>query len=320
MRTTVAAIFALLLTCQPARPAAELLNGISVIVNNQVITEQQIARGIHEAVRDAYGLYGGQPQVLEQRIRQFRADHVERLVQRELILAEFKALGYQLPETYIDDHIQSQIKEIYGDRVTLTRDLQAQGRTYEQFSREQRDLLIESLLRARNVSADKIIISPARIESHYQANLQEYKLGDQVKLRMISINQPIGAPAGMAKRVADEVYAKIVEGAPFSQMAAVYSDGSARLSGGDRGWIGRDFLKEELTEVAFSLRPGEMSRVIDLPEAAYILYVEDARINYTRSLADVSEEIERELRNQERARLLKKWIDRLKAKNFVRYF
>jgi parvulin-like peptidyl-prolyl isomerase len=103
-------------------------------------------------------------------------------------------------------------------------------------------------------------------------------------------------------------------------MASVYSDGSARTTGGDRGWIDRNFLNKELTEVAFGLKPGELSPVVDLAGGAYILYVEEVRIDYTRPLAEVQDEIEAELRGQEQERLIKKWIDRLKQKNFVRYF
>ena len=53
---------------------------------------------------------------------------------------------------------------------------------------------------------------------------------------------------------------------------------------------------------------------------AYIMLVEEVRISYTRPLDEVRDEIERDLRGRERARLMKNWVDKLKAKNFVRYF
>jgi hypothetical protein len=50
------------------------------------------------------------------------------------------------------------------------------------------------------------------------------------------------------------------------------------------------------------------------------MLVEDRRPAHTKPLAEVREEIERNLIAQENERLQKKWIDRLKAKSFVRYF
>src|SRR4030095_11741194 len=56
------------------------------------------------------------------------------------------------------------------------------------------------------------------------------------------------------------------------------------------------------------------------PRDFYLMLVEDKRIARTKALPEVRDEIEKTLIVQERARLHKKWIDRLKAKSFVRYF
>ncbi len=320
MRTKLAALFAGLAATVSVSAAPELLNGVSVIVNNDVITEQEIEMAFAPVARSLYQQYANQPQLLEQNLRRQRALQVERLVTSKLILADFKAQGYQLPEVYVEDHIKNQIEEEFGDTVTFVKVLKERGQTREQFRQERKDRLIVEMLQRHTVNAQKIVISPTRIENHYRENLKDYQLGDQVKLWMISINQPAGAPKGMARKIADEVHAKIRDGAPFAQMATVYSDGSARSTGGDRGWVDRNFLNKELSEAAFSLKPGELSPVIELSGGAYILYVEDVRISYTRPLAEVQGEIETLLRGQEQERLIKKWIDRLKQKNFVRYF
>ena len=320
MRTKLAALFAGLAATVSVSAAPELLNGVSVIVNNDVITEQEIEMAFAPVARSLYQQYANQPQLLEQNLRRQRALQVERLVTSKLILADFKAQGYQLPEVYVEDHIKNQIEEEFGDTVTFVKVLKERGQTREQFRQERKDRLIVEMLQRHTVNAQKIVISPTRIENHYRENLKDYQLGDQVKLWMISINQPAGTPKGMARKIADEVHAKIRDGAPFAQMATVYSDGSARSTGGDRGWVDRNFLNKELSEAAFSLKPGELSPVIELSGGAYILYVEDVRISYTRPLAEVQGEIETLLRGQEQERLIKKWIDRLKQKNFVRYF
>ena len=50
------------------------------------------------------------------------------------------------------------------------------------------------------------------------------------------------------------------------------------------------------------------------------MLVEQKRTAHAKPLDDVRDEIEKNLRAQEQARLEKQWIDRLKAKTFILYF
>jgi hypothetical protein len=58
-----------------------------------------------------------------------------------------------------------------------------------------------------------------------------------------------------------------------------------------------------------------------MPEGdCYVLLVEDARTAHYKPLPEVRDQIERNLILEERNRLEKKWIDRLKKKTFVNTF
>jgi hypothetical protein len=56
------------------------------------------------------------------------------------------------------------------------------------------------------------------------------------------------------------------------------------------------------------------------PQEFRLMLVEDKKVARTESLADVRDKIDKELQNQERERLRKKWIERLAAKAFVQRF
>ena len=79
-------------------------------------------------------------------------------------------------------------------------------------------------------------------------------------------------------------------------------------------------MRKDLADVAFSLKPGEKSGVIETPEACYLMLVEDRRPAHIKPLNDVREDIEKTLLAQERDRLQNQWNERLKKKTFVRYF
>ena len=55
------------------------------------------------------------------------------------------------------------------------------------------------------------------------------------------------------------------------------------------------------------------------PQEFYLMLVEDKRTSRVKTLVEVKDEIEKNLVVEERNRLQKQWIERLKAKAFVRY-
>jgi peptidyl-prolyl cis-trans isomerase SurA len=296
-----------------------VVNGINAIVNEAVITYQEVNVAVASVREALVREYGRDPQRLEQEFQRVRGQALEELVEKQLILHEFKTAGYNLPESIVEDEIQHRIRQQFHDRVGLIKALQARGMTSEAFRQSERERIILAQMRVFNVSPSKILISPHKIESYYAENQDKFKVDDQVKLRMIVLNQGPDNP-GAARKVAEEILKKIAAGASFAEMATVYSEGAERAQGGDRGWVDRAFLREELTQVAFSLKPGEHSGVVELPEACYLLQVEDTRSAHARPIEDVRDEIEATLMAQERGRLHKKWIDRLKNKSFIRYF
>jgi parvulin-like peptidyl-prolyl isomerase len=269
-------------------------------------------------------LYPNDQQRLQDEAAKVRDQQIEDMVERKLILHEFAANGYvtNVLESMIDDQVKRNIQsDFYGDRARLIKTLQAEGMTLEMYRRQVREDFIIRWMRYQNVGAPKqTLISPLKIEKYYKDHQDAFKVDDQVKLRMIVINQPPDGAPGEAKRTADEVLAKIDNGVPFKEMAAVYSSGSQRAEGGERGWVLRSFFKPELAQVAFSLKAGQHSSVIELPEACYILLVEDVRSAHIQPLADVRSDIERTLKNEDAARLRKQWIERLKKKSFINYY
>jgi parvulin-like peptidyl-prolyl isomerase len=295
-----------------------LADGVKAIVNDTVITYAQVEEFAAPAAEALRRQYAGQPDVFQQKLTAALNDSLEQLVERQLILHDFDVEGYKLPDSVVDELVQDRIRDRFGDRVTLTKTLQAQGLTYEQFRKGIRDQYIESALRNQNVSRE-IIISPYKVETYYLTHQDDFKVEDEIKLRMIVLNKN-SADDTNAPSLAREILAKIKEGATFSEMASVYSQGSQRSQGGDWGWVERSVLRKELADVAFTLKPGQISDVIETPEACYLTLVEQTRPAHVKPLTEIRSDIEKTLRTQEQSRLQKQWIDSLKKKTFIRYF
>lgn len=298
---------------------ADLVNGVKAVVDGSAITYGEVEADTMLLAGELQRQYGRQPALFDQKVNEARNDSMERAVQQQLILHDFKASGYNLPESAIDEVVQEEIQARFGDRATLTKTLQAQGVTYEKWRQQARERFIVRQLQAKNIYQDSII-SPYKIERYYHQHQADFKVEEQVKLRMIVLNKRTEDEAESARRLAEEILVKLKEGVAFSEMATIHSQGSQRSQGGEWGWVERSVLRKELAEVAFSLKAGELSGVIDTPQAVYLMLVEDRRAAHSKPLTEVQDDIEKTLVTLERERLQRQYIDKLRKKTFVRYF
>ena len=299
---------------------AELVNGIRAVVYDAVITQGEVDADAALVAGELQRQYRRQPEMFDKKINEALAESLEKALQRQLILRDYVASGYQIPESIIDEVVQERIQnEFGGSRAKLTETLQARGVTYEQFKKQTRDRFIISQLQAKNIYQE-LIISPNKLEAYYLNHPDEFKIEDEVKLRMIVLTNSTEAEAEMKRALAVEISSKIKQGAAFAEMAGVYSEGSKHNEGGDWGWVERRVLRKELAEPAFALKPGELSAPIETPGALYLMLVEDKRTAHRKPLPEVRTEIERLLLTEEQNRLRKQYIDRLKKKTYVRYF
>ncbi len=302
-------------------PAAgpELVNGILAVVNRTIITEKEAREFIEPALMALQRQPGLSPQDYNDRARDIYKDGLGQLVERQLMLDDFKTAGYSFPESIIEDFVQDRIRERYGDRVKLIKTLEAQNMTYEQFRTDIRDQFIVEQMRLKNVSS-AVIISPFKIETFYKGHPDDFKLPDQVRLRMIELRKRDGGDPEAVRRLAREILAKLEAGAKFAEMASVYSEGSQRREGGDLGWVNKSVLRKEFADATGTLKAGQRTGIIETSDACFLLQVEEVKSAQLRPLPEVRDEIEKTLLSQEQGRLQKKYVERLKTKAFVRYF
>jgi parvulin-like peptidyl-prolyl isomerase len=304
-----------------AAPAigADLINGIQAVVHDSVITAWDVIDYSERAEKELFRDYRRQPAILEQKIIEVRRDSTEHLLERQLILQEFKAANLAVPQKYIDDEVQRRIRS-YGDRMVLIKSLEAEGTTFDKFRQRLRNQIVESLMRRSKVSPEKIIISPHKIELYYQEHLASYKLEDRVKLRMIVVNKPTSGDPTAALKTTEEALAKVKAGGDFAELAKLYSQGTQRAEGGLFGWADRAALRKDLAEQAFALKAGQHSDIIDAPDAYYVLRADEAEPAHYVPLGEVRGQIEKDLLDSERTRLEQQWIEKLKKKTFWRLF
>jgi peptidyl-prolyl cis-trans isomerase SurA len=296
----------------------DLLNGVAVLVNDAVITIKDIQLALRDDIELLERQFAGRPQQFMQKAAELERAKIEELIENQLVLQEFKRAGYVIPESYFQSRLDEEIRKSYGDRLTLTKTLQAQGLTFEAYRTRLREREILRLMWQQRVPREPLI-SPTKIENYYVQNRDKFKQEDQVKLRMIVLTNSPNNRFFSPRKVADEIVAKLDQKVPFEELARIYSQELQADRGGERPYA-KTALREDIARVAFQLNPGEHSRPIETPEGIFIIKLEDKKVAYIQSLAEVRDEIENTLRAEEVNRLRRQWIDQLRSKALIRYF
>jgi len=306
----------------PAAPAAqpEVIDGVAAVVNGDVITFSQVQEVSGPRERTLREQSTGVE--LVEKIKEARLAALNDLIDRQLILQEFKKKKFTIPEYVIDDQMQNIIREEFaGDRQAFLRTLNAQGYSIDKFREIQRDKVIVGAMRQGNVKGT-FSTTPQQVQAYYEANKPEFATPEQLKLRMIVLNaDPLDANSGdSTRKMAEEIRDKVKGGADFATMAKTYSmDGTAE-SGGAWGMIDRKTLNQQLTDVAFSLSPGQVSQVVQIGDSFYILYCESKKTSSFIPLPEVRDGIQKKLEEVQRQKATQKWIDSLREKAYIKIY
>ena len=253
------------------RAAPELVNGVNAVVHDSVVTFAEVEIMTLPAQEVLIRQYRTQPEVYLKKVTDARNDSLEQLLERQLILHDFK-ITFSQPERQaildkeinkdVDQEVEEEIRTRYGgNRMSLIQTLQAEGITLERHRQQIRDRIIITWLRQKNISSE-LIVSPHRVEVYYLAHRDEFKVQDEVKLRMIVLKCPGENEATRTEQLAEDILTKLKEGATFTEMATIHSEGSQRNQGGDLGWWELARLNKGLADTAASLQAGQHSGVL----------------------------------------------------------
>ncbi|MDQ6624475.1 MAG: peptidylprolyl isomerase [Verrucomicrobiota bacterium] len=303
----------------PDHGPPEVIDGIAAVVNGEVITYSQVRAVVGPRERLLRQQYRGEE--LQKKVKEVRDSALQDLIDRQLIVQQFNEEKLSLPEYFVDQRMNDIIRDSFGgDRNAFVKTLQAQNYSLSQFRQEEYNKIIVAAMRGKNVKANTST-SPTKVEEYYRHHRDEFTSKEEVKLRMIMIpSRALEGNAASQKGLAEEILGKLAGGADFERMAQMYSEDSTRDTGGDWGWVGRKTLAPELEKVAFNLPLKKISRIVELGGNFYILRVDEKRGGETKPLAQVRDEIEKKLNQEEAQRLQENWLAGLRQKATIRRF
>jgi len=149
---------------------------------------------------------------------------------------------------------------------------------------------------------EKAIVSEDEIKKYYDENPEEFKT-DRVKASHILVD---------TEEEAKDILKKLKDGEDFAELAKTYSkDSGSAPRGGDLGFFGRGRMIPEFERVAFSLKPGDVSKPLKTRFGYHIIKVTEKKEGDQLAFKDVKDKISKKLLSEKQSKLFESLIDRL---------
>jgi peptidyl-prolyl cis-trans isomerase SurA len=258
----------------PTAASTTPIDSIAVVVNDDVITRQELAARIQAVTQRMKQQNVALPDAAD-----LRHQILERMIVERAQMQMAKEYGVRVDDTMLDRAIGRIAEQQKMTVQELRNQMEKEGTTFAAFREEIRDEIIMQRLREHEVDS-KIQISDAEVDSYLAA--EKAAAAEQVELNLsqIMIRIPENAtPEVIAARRerAEQVMRQLRTGADFAKMAASFSDASDALKGGEIGWRNSDRLPPLFAEALSKLKPGQVTPIIKSVGGFHILKVVDRR-------------------------------------------
>ena len=294
-------------------------NGIAAIAEGEIVTFEQLRKSL-DPIIPKLRLQAKNEAEFSQLIDQASKDILQNIIDRIIIVNEAYNQGIQIPPSYIDEEYESIIKtDFNGNRSQFLAYLKSIGQTQDEFREELKRNIIVSVMQSQNRKKQSQI-SPEKIEDFYVKNKIRFYQPELIHLKQIILIPKSGETIESVLETASDIVSQLDAGKPIHLLANTYGDKTLNRTNGDWGWIKREDLRSELSQIAFDLDIGEYTKPIQLGDAVFILYAENIQEEKIQPISEVREIIEKSLRQEIAQESVNLWLEDLRSKAYIRYF
>jgi peptidyl-prolyl cis-trans isomerase SurA len=317
MTPSLLLLAALLAAPASAAPERRQIDRVAAVVNGEVVTfSELVARSGTEYRRADAMPPGASRDRARAKALQTAFDQV---VAERLVEGEAKTLGIEVTEAQIDAAVEDVKKRNNLSDEMLKQALASEGLDLKAYRERLRKDFENHLLIMAKVQ-NRVKVSDDDIRGYYQSHLAEFAGEEQVKLRLILLTVPAGAPAEEDARVkasGEVLLTRLAAGEDFADLARQVSQGPGASSGGDLGWVKKGTMPIDLERVAFVLAPGQNSGLVRAKTGWIILKAEDKRASKAPPLDEVKDRIREKIGNQQAEIYRKQYIEELKREAVI---
>lgn len=256
-----------LLPSGQATLAAEPIDRIVAVVNDEVITESELNLRLEEVSR----------RIAQQKIQAPPANILKKQVLERTILEHLQLQMAQLTGIVAgDDKVDTALRNIseqnHMSLSELYKTAAQDGMSQNAFREQIRSQIVIQQLMEREIG-NRITVSDAEV-ANFLANSENLDGGTEYELSHILISLPENATPEVIQQTrerAENVLKTLRQGGAFEQAAIANSQGDNALEGGKLGWKKTGQLPTLFVNALKTMQPGDVSDVLRSPSGLHIL-------------------------------------------------
>ena len=307
--------------------AQKNVDRIEARINGDIITESDVNEAVARQVFYLQRKYQKEEEAekLEQEIKKVREAALENLINKKIVLFEFRTREYRIPGNIVDERINGQIERYAGgDKEEFFRLLEKENLSFQQLKKSIEESLAVSIMYNSFVYS-KVNVGPKIKREYYKEHKGEFTLPEEVHLQGFVLKR---SNYDTDKEFEDRLIRLAVEvgkSDDFTQLVQQNNEESGLATNGDYGWIKLPELNELFKKEVKNLKKGESSRKAVLTKSngdiyAYFFHMKDRRGGGIIPYSEVKGKIENILRQKKGEPLLKSYLARLRNKSAIEIF
>lgn len=252
--------------------AQEILDEIVAVVGDEIVLKTDLLQTVQ-----AYAMQMGiEVDKDSERYSQLNLQVLNDLINEKVLLARAEYDTVTVEDAQVEMSLQGRIDDMIRQLGSSDRVEEYFGKSIGKIKNDHREKIRDQLIiqKLRGQRDSEVQITRREVEKFYET--MKDSLPQQppaVKLRHILKEIKAGEAAKQpAMKIMEDIQHRLSNGEYFSDLAKEYSqDPGTAKKGGELGWIERGTLFETFENVAFELKPNEISDVVETPIGLHLI-------------------------------------------------
>ncbi|MEW6502151.1 MAG: peptidylprolyl isomerase [Thermodesulfobacteriota bacterium] len=303
----------------PATVAAEIVDRVVAVVNDDVITFSDLSREGASLFRRI--TQQAPPEQVTAALLQARQEMLSSLIDKLIVEQRAAKLNITVSEAELDEAVDRVLARNRISREKFLQDIERMGSTEQNYRNSLRIQILQSKLVGQEIRS-KVVITEEKIKEYYEKNYTEKLAADSYHILQMGFSWKEETPAAKAEALAkaEEARRLVLGGEDFRSVARKMSDLPSAADGGDIGVFKKEELSPAMKRNVLALAPGQLSPLVETPTGYQLfrLLSNQGDIRAQQPLDAVHDEIRDLLYQQTMEAQYGKWVKELRDEAYIK--
>jgi peptidyl-prolyl cis-trans isomerase C len=280
-------------------------------VNGVVITRAEFDREM-DGIKQQFEAMG-QP-MADKRLAEIQEDILDNLISTELLYQAAEKEGIEVEQGEVDQKLAS-LKERFPKPEDFSGVLEKMKMTEADLKGHlKKGMIIQHFIDQQILQ--NISVPDDEVKAYYNNNPALFTQPERVRASHILIKVDKAADEtqkAVARKKIEEIQQKLKNGGDFAALAKEFSQCPSSSKGGDLGYFHRGQMVAPFEEAAFTLKPGEISDIVETQFGYHIIKVVDKQEAQVKPFEDVKDRLAQYLKQEKAQNEVKLYLQKLKA-------